>query len=184
MKAAGGLRSAGTFPSVKPYSKPFNRNIMKQKKIRRQPQKKPSPRQQKPRKREDGRPQGTLKRFPFDETRIGFMLRYEMPVVLIICSAGYAPRSSPSSRTGRSYGRWRQASKDPSCGKAKFRRYLDEYRRDGVYCRRGKRLTPERKAYYEGICRRKREEYIRRNRRRLLAEARKRAGRRQTARRD
>lgn len=55
---------------------------------------------------------------------------------------------------------------------AKFRRYLDEYRRDGVYCRRGKRLTPERKAYYEGICRRKREEYIRRNRRRLLAEAR------------
>ena len=125
MKAAGGLRSAGTFPSVKPYSKPFNRNIMKQKKIRRQPQKKPSPRQQKPRKREDGRPQGTLKRFPFDETR-----------------------------------------------KAKFRRYLDEYRRDGVYCRRGKRLTPERKAYYEGICRRKREEYIRRNRRRLLAEAR------------
>ena len=66
---------------MKPYSKPFNRNIMKQKKIRRQPQKKPSPRQQKPRKREDGRPQGTLKRFPFDETRIGFMLRYEMPVV-------------------------------------------------------------------------------------------------------
>ena len=46
------------------------------------------------------------------------------------------------------------------------------FRRDGVYCRRGKRLTPERKAYYEGICRRKREEYIRRNRRRLLAEAR------------
>ena len=44
----------------------------------------------------------------------------------------------------------------------------NEYRRDGVYCRRGKRLTPGRKAYYEGICRRKREEYIRRNRRRLL----------------
>ena len=38
-----------------------------------------------------------------------------------------------------------EASKD-LCGKAKFRRYLDEYRRDGVYCRRGKRLTPERKA--------------------------------------
>ena len=46
IESAGGLRSAGTFPSVKPYSKPFNRNIMKQKKIRRQPQKKPSPRQQ------------------------------------------------------------------------------------------------------------------------------------------
>ena len=34
-----------------------------------------------PRKREDGRPKGILKRFPFDETRLGFMLRYEMPVV-------------------------------------------------------------------------------------------------------
>ena len=38
-------------------------------------------RQTSPRSREDGRPKGTLKRFPFDETRLGFMLRYEMPVV-------------------------------------------------------------------------------------------------------
>lgn len=148
MKAAGGLRSAGTFPSVKPYSKPFNRNIMKQKKIRRQPQKKPSPRQQKPRKREDGRPQGTLKRFPFDETRIGFMLRYEMPVVYHLLRRLCATQQpfEPDWQVIRSVA---EASKDPSCGKAKFRRYLDEYRRDGVYCRRGKRLTPERKAYYE-----------------------------------
>mgnify|MGYP000458877157 CR=1 FL=1 len=98
IESAGGLRSAGTFPSVKPYSKPFNRNIMKQKKIRRQPQKKPSPRQQKPRKREDGRPQGTLKRFPFDETRIGFMLRYEMPVVYHLLRRLCATQQ-PSSRT-------------------------------------------------------------------------------------
>lgn len=137
----------------------------------RQPQKKPSPRQQKPRKREDGRPQGTLKRFPFDETRIGFMLRYEMPVVYHLLRRLCATQQpfEPDWQVIRSVA---EASKDPSCGKAKFRRYLDEYRRDGVYCRRGKRLTPGRKAYYEGICRRKREEYIRRNRRRLLAEAR------------
>ena len=128
MKAAGGLRSAGTFPSVKPYSKPFNRNIMKQKKIRRQPQKKPSPRQQKPRKREDGRPQGTLKRFPFDETRIGFMLRYEMPVVYHLLRRLCATQQpfEPDWQVIRSVA---EASKDPSCGKAKFRRYLDEYRR-------------------------------------------------------
>ena len=127
---------------------------MKQKKIRRQPQKKPSPRQQKPRKREDGRPQGTLKRFPFDETRIGFMLRYEMPVVYHLLRRLCATQQpfEPDWQVIRSVA---EASKDPSCGKAKFRRYLDEYRRDGVYCRRGKRLTPERKAYYEGICRRK-----------------------------
>ena len=125
---------------------------------------KPSPRQQKPRKREDGRPQGTLKRFPFDETRIGFMLRYEMPVVYHLLRRLCATQQpfEPDWQVIRSVA---EASKDPSCGK-------DEYRRDGVYCRRGKRLTPERKAYYEGICRRKREEYIRRNRRRLLAEAR------------
>ena len=131
----------------------------------------PSPRQQKPRKREDGRPQGTLKRFPFDETRIGFMLRYEMPVVYHLLRRLCATQQpfEPDWQVIRSVA---EASKDPSCGKAKFRRYLDEYRRDGVYCRRGKRLTPGRKAYYEGICRRKREEYIRRNRRRLLAEAR------------
>ena len=147
IESAGGLRSAGTFPSVKPYSKPFNRNIMKQKKIMRQPQKKPSPRQQKSRKREDGRPQGTLKRFPFDETRIGFMLRYEMPVVYHLLRRLCATQQLRAGlQVIRSVA---EASKDPSCGKAKFRRYLDEYRRNGVYCRRGKRLTPERKAYYE-----------------------------------
>lgn len=91
------------------------------------------------------------------------MLRYEMPVVYHLLRRLCATQQPFAVA---------EASKDPSCGKAKFRRYLDEYRRDGVYCRRGKRLTPERKAYYEGICRRKREEYIRRNRRRLLAEAR------------
>lgn len=130
-----------------------------------------SPGSRSPRKREDGRPQGTLKRFPFDETRIGFMLRYEMPVVYHLLRRLCATQQpfEPDWQVIRSVA---EASKDPSCGKAKFRRYLDEYRRDGVYCRRGKRLTPERKAYYEGICRRKREEYIRRNRRRLLAEAR------------
>ena len=99
------------------------------------------------------------------------MLRYEMPVVYHLLRRLCATQQpfEPDWQVIRSVA---EASKDPSCGKAKFRRYLDEYRRDGVYCRRGKRLTPERKAYYEGICRRKREEYIRRNRRRLLAEAR------------
>lgn len=99
------------------------------------------------------------------------MLRYEMPVVYHLLRRLCATQQpfEPDWQVIRSVA---EASKDPSCGKAKFRRYLDEYCRDGVYCRRGKRLTPGRKAYYEGICRRKREEYIRRNRRRLLAEAR------------
>ncbi|MGG6545837.1 UNVERIFIED_CONTAM: hypothetical protein NY100_10545 [Prevotella sp. 15_C9] len=57
-----------------------------------------------------------------------------------------------------------RASKDPSYRKPKFRRYLEEYSRDGLCCRRGKRLTPERKTYYESIRRRKTEAFIRQNR--------------------
>ena len=55
-------------------------------------------------------------------------------------------------------------TKDPSYRKPKFRRYLEEYSRDGLCCRRGKRLTPERKTYYESIRRRKTEAFIRQNR--------------------
>ena len=91
------------------------------------------------------------------------MLRYEMPVVYHLLRRLCATQQ-PFEPDWQVIRAGAGASKDPSS--------LDEYRRDGVYCRRGKRLTPERKAYYEGICRRKREEYIRRNRRRLLAEAR------------
>ena len=116
-----------------------------------------------PRKREDGRPKGTLKRFPFDETRLGFMLRYEMPVVYYLlrrlCS-GQQP-FEPDWRVVDAVAR---ASKDPSYRKPKFRRYLEEYSRDGLCCRRGKRLTPERKTYYESIRRRKTEAFIRQNR--------------------
>lgn len=60
-----------------------------------------------------------------------------------------------------------RSAADTSRDKPKFRRYLEEYARDGVYCRRGKLLTPERKAYYEHIRSVKMEEYIRRNRKRL-----------------
>lgn len=119
-----------------------------------------------PRKRGDGRPKGTLKRFSFDETRLGFMLRYEMPVVYHLlrrlCS-GQQP-FEPDWRVVDAVAR---ASKDPSYRKPKFRRYLEEYSRDGLCCRRGKRLTPGRKAYYEGIRRRKTEAFIRQNRVRL-----------------
>ena len=91
------------------------------------------------------------------------MLRYEMPVVYYIlrrlCS-GQQP-FEPDWRVVDSVAR---ASKDPSYRKPKFRRYLKEYSRDGLCCRRGKHLTPERKAYYEGIRRRKTEEFIRKNR--------------------
>lgn len=94
------------------------------------------------------------------------MLRYEMPVVYHLLRrlcAGQQP-FEPDWRVVDSVAR---ASKDPSYRKPKFRRYLEEYSREGLYCRRGKRLTPGRKAYYEGIRRCKTEEFIRRNRKLL-----------------
>lgn len=119
------------------------------------------------RKQEDGRPQGTLKRFDFEQTRIGFMLRYEMPMVYFLlrrlCPVKpFCPEWSVIEALAR-------ASQDASYRKAKFRRYLDEYRRKGLYCRRGKQLTPQRKAYYETMRRKKMKEYIRINRRRIEA---------------
>lgn len=94
------------------------------------------------------------------------MLRYEMPVVYHLLKklcAGQQP-FEPDWRVVDAVAR---ASKDASYRKPKFHRYMEEYSRDGLYCRRGKRLTPERKAYYEGIRRRKIAEFIRLNRVRL-----------------
>ena len=118
-----------------------------------------------PRKREEGRPRGTLKRFPFEQTRLGFMLRYEMPVVyFLLRRLCPAQPFEPDWRVVEAVAR---SAADTSRDKPKFRRYLQEYARDGVYCRRGKLLTPERKAYYEHIRSVKMKEYIRRNRKRL-----------------
>lgn len=119
----------------------------------------------KPRKKVDGRPRGTLKRFPFDETRLGFMLRYEMPVVYYLLRRLYpSPLFEPEWTLIESVC---HASKDPSYHKSKFRRYLEEYMKDGVYCHRGKRLTSGRLNYYESIRRKKLEVFIRENRRRF-----------------
>lgn len=59
------------------------------------------------------------------------MLRYEMPVVYHLLRRLCATQQpfEPDWQVIRSVA---EASKDPSCGKAKFRRYLDEYRRDGL----------------------------------------------------
>ena len=128
------------------------------------------PQSRKPRRREEGRPRGTFKRFPFEQTRLGFMLRYEMPVVYYLLRRLSPPETlfEPG---------WElvdavcKASKDPSYLKKKFKRYLEEYARQGVYCKRGKRLTASRLAYYESIRRKKLEKFIRANRKRFKVRA-------------
>lgn len=110
-----------------------------------------------------GRPKGSYKRFPFEQTRLGFMLKYETPAVfdLII-------QLSPPNRKLRPHqaliSAVCSASGDPAFCKPKFQTYFDEYVANGLYCKRGKKLTPERERYYERIRKKKLRKYIRERR--------------------
>lgn len=109
-----------------------------------------------------GRPKGTLRRFPFDETRIGFMLRYEMPIVYGILKQ-LCSMQVPFEPEWWVIDSVAKASKDTSYKKPKFQRYLNEYKEKGCYCLRGKVLTPKRQKYYDSVQRHKTQEYIRKN---------------------
>jgi hypothetical protein len=113
-----------------------------------------------------GRPQGTYKRYLFEETRLGFFLKYEVPVVYDVIMKMTPPAAflEPSPLLVKTVCK---SSRDPSLKKSKFRRYLKEYAGCGLYCKRPKRLTPERERYYERIRKRKIEEYIGENRERI-----------------
>lgn len=121
-----------------------------------------------PRYPEDGRPKGTFKRFAFHETRLGFMLRYEAPLVYQLLQL-VAPRHAYFEPEWEVVKAVCDASDDPSLRKPKFQRYLEEYRQHGVCCHRAKRLTPSRRAYYESLRRRKIAEFVARHREELAA---------------
>lgn len=127
-----------------------------------------APLPQKNRRKQDGRPKGTLKRYRFDETRLGFMLRYEVPVVydvlMQLLPFSYWPEPPIAVVEAVC-----KASKDPSLRKPKFYRYLEEYRRTGLYCKRPKRLTSQRRVYYQRLRDKKLARYIEQNSRRIEA---------------
>lgn len=115
-----------------------------------------------------GRPKGTYKRYLFEETKLGFFLKYEVPEVFCLIMHSLPP------------GKYRApplplirivcaASKDPSLRKPKFRRYLELYERDGLYCRRATVMTPAKKPFYNEMRRHKLEKYICRNRKLISA---------------
>lgn len=62
-----------------------------------------------------------------------------------------------------------EASGDSSLKKPKFYRYLEEYRRTGLYCKRPKLLTPERKEYYRRIREKKLARYMEQHQARIEA---------------
>ena len=102
------------------------------------------------RRKEDGRPRGTFKKYKFEETKLGFMLKHETPVVysILMNTLIRTSNSEPSVELIEVICR---ASQDISFKKPKFQRYLKEYARCGLYCHRPKRMTPEREAYYKRI---------------------------------
>ena len=118
------------------------------------------------RQKKDGRPKGTVKRFLFEETRLGFMIKQEAPVVFNILM-NLTPKTAFQEPSIELIKLVCRASRDPSFRKAKFRRYLSEYETTGLYCKRGKKLTLNRKVYYEALRKRKMKVFIRQNKRKI-----------------
>lgn len=116
------------------------------------------------RKKEDGRPKGTLKKYKFDETKLGFMLKHETPLIygLIMQSVPETtPFPQPSIELIETI---TKSSRDPSFHKAKYKRYLEEYREHGIFVGRAKKLTPKLALYYSSIRKKKLEEFKKCNR--------------------
>lgn len=114
----------------------------------------------------EGRPQGTNKKYSFEQTRLGFLLKYEMPVVydIVMEQCKNQPFPHPSPQVIELVSR---ASKDPTYRKPKFRRCMDEYIATGICCKRAKILTPNLKVYYESIRKKKMEAFIAGNRKKI-----------------
>lgn len=94
------------------------------------------------------------------------MLKYEVPLVYDIIMDMTPPSTFPEP----SYLLIKiicKGSSDPSLKKGKFFRYLEEYAQLGLYCKRPKLLTPQRKAYYDALRKKKMERFIERNRERI-----------------
>ena len=104
----------------------------------------------------------------FEQTKLGFFLKYEVPVVfqIIMNQSNKSLFYEPNFNLVRAIC---SASKDTSLNKAKFQRYLAEYEQKGLYCNVGQRMTPVKMAYYERIRRAKLKMYIESNKEQILA---------------
>ena len=125
--------------------------------------------QKRPHQKEHGRPRGTLKKYSFEQTRLGFMLKHECPAIyeVITRMITYYNFVNPTVEFIEIICR---NSNDCSLKKAKFKRYLQEYKENGIYCHRAKKMTPKREIYYEKIRKNKIQKYIKGNEKRVIRE--------------
>lgn len=116
-----------------------------------------------PRKKKDGRPKGSFKKYHFEQTPLGFMLKHEIPALyeVIMRMSKDVPYPEPKIHLIEIAC---NASDDPSLKKPKFHRYLERYRKEGIYCKRPKVLTAERAEFYEKLYQKKLNKFVRRNR--------------------
>lgn len=106
-----------------------------------------------------GRPKGTRLRRKFEETKLGFFLKYEAPIEyeLIMQSTPQSAFPEPKINVIEAIA---ISSHNPVFEKGKYYRYLEEYRINKCSALRPKILTEKRKAYYERILNNQIERYI------------------------
>ena len=97
-----------------------------------------------------GRPKGSLKQRPFEQTRLGFFLKYEAPIEyeLIMRSTPQSAFPKPSIHLIETIA---IASHNPVFKKNKYFKYLQEYKEKGLYMKEPKLLTEERKKFYQSL---------------------------------
>ena len=96
-----------------------------------------------------GRPVGTKKIRKFEETKLGFFLKYEAPIEyeLIMRSTPLSPHPKPSIHLIETIA---IASHNPVFEKNKYFKYLQLYKETGLNVE-PKKLTPKRQEYYEKL---------------------------------
>lgn len=93
---------------------------------------------------------GNQKKRHFDETKLGFFLKYEAPIEYELIMAS-TPKGVFPEPTMKIIEAITLASPNPVFQKNKFYRYMDEYKTNKLCTSKPKRMTPVKKEYYERL---------------------------------
>ena len=106
-----------------------------------------------------GRPVGSRQRRKFEETKLGFVIKYEAPIeydiIMSSCTTGAFPEPDVGVIEIVA-----NASIDPLFKKPRFWRYFEVYKRDGCFAPRAMKLTPFLKQKYDRVVENKIKSYV------------------------